>query len=100
MFEPHQCHCVVVLEQDTVYPRLVLVQPRQTHPCLTERLLMECKESNQTKQNHVLVKMFIRRYPAMFGLNLYLVSIFGCDLVVSIFTDPICDKNHMVSAGL
>ena len=36
-------------EQDTFYPSLVLVQPRKTHPCLIERLLMERKESNQTK---------------------------------------------------
>ena len=35
-----------------IYPSLVLVQPRKTHPCLTERLLMGRKESNQTnKQN-------------------------------------------------
>ena len=44
------------------YPSLVLVQPRKTCPCLTERLLMGRKESNQTKQNksrstcHQLVK--------------------------------------------
>ena len=30
-----------------IYPRLVLVHPRKTRPCLTERLLMGCKESNQ-----------------------------------------------------
>ena len=29
---------------------LVLVQPRKTHPFITERLLMGCKESNKTKQ--------------------------------------------------
>ena len=36
-----------------MYPSLVLVQPRKTRPCLTERLLMGRKESNQTtnKQN-------------------------------------------------
>ena len=49
-FEPHRRHCVVVLEQDT-YPSLVLVQPRKTHPCLTERLLMGRKESNQTNND-------------------------------------------------
>ena len=27
-----------------------IVQPRKTHPCLTERLLMGCKESNQTNK--------------------------------------------------
>ena len=32
-----------------IYPSLVLVQPRKTCPCLTERLLMGRKESNQTK---------------------------------------------------
>ena len=44
--------CVVILEQD-IYPSLVLVQPRKTRPCSTERLLMGRKESNQTvnKQN-------------------------------------------------
>ena len=36
-----------------IYPSLVLVQPRETRPCLTERLLMGRKESNQTKQNKV-----------------------------------------------
>ena len=32
-----------------IYPSLVLVQPKKTRPCLTERLLMGRKESNQTK---------------------------------------------------
>ena len=31
-----------------IYPSSVLVQPRKTRPCLTERLLMGRKESNQT----------------------------------------------------
>ena len=34
-----------------IYPSLVLVQPRKTRPCLTERLLMGRKESNQTNKN-------------------------------------------------
>ena len=46
-FEPHRHHCVVVLEPSLVH---VLVQPRKTRPCLTERLLMGRKESNQIKQ--------------------------------------------------
>ena len=33
-----------------IYPSLVLVQPRKTKPCLTERLLIGCKESNQTNK--------------------------------------------------
>ena len=45
-FEPHRRHCVVVFEQDTF-----ILQPRKTHPCLTERLLMGHKESNQTNKH-------------------------------------------------
>ena len=55
-FEPHRHHCVVSLSKNInpslvlVQPRksLVLVQPRKTHPYITERLLVGCKESNQT----------------------------------------------------
>ena len=47
-FEPHQRHCVVAWARH-IYPSLVLVQPRKTRRCLTERLLMGSKESNQTK---------------------------------------------------
>ena len=52
-----------VLEQRHIYPSLVLVQPRKTCPCLTERLLMGRKESNQTnqKQNHRI------QIPKVFG---------------------------------
>ena len=50
-FEPHRRHCVVLWARH-IYPCLVLVQPRKTRPCLTERLLMGGKESNQTKQTN------------------------------------------------
>ena len=46
-FEPHRRHCVVSLSKN-INPRIVLVQPRKTHPFITERLLMGRKESNQT----------------------------------------------------
>ena len=46
-FEPHGRHYVVSLSKN-INSSLVLVQPRKTHPFLTERLLMGCKESNQT----------------------------------------------------
>ena len=46
--EPHLCHCVVSLSK-TIIPSLVLVQPRETRPFITERLLMGCKESNKKK---------------------------------------------------
>ena len=53
-FKPHRRHCSVVLEQD-IYPSLVLVQPRKTRPCLTERLLMGRKESNKQINGTVLL---------------------------------------------
>ena len=40
-------HCVP--KPRHICPSLVLVQPRKTRPCLTERLLMGRKESNQTR---------------------------------------------------
>ena len=50
--EPHWRHCIVVLQARHIYPSSVLVHPRKTRLCLTERFLMERKESNQTnKQN-------------------------------------------------
>ena len=62
-FEPHQRHCVVSLSK-SINPSLVLVQPRKTHPFITERLLMGRKESNQTnkissdnKTNDISLKM-------------------------------------------
>ena len=48
-FELHWCHCVVSLSKN-INPSLVLVQPRQTRPFITERLLMGLKESNQTNK--------------------------------------------------
>ena len=36
-----------------IYPSLVLVQPRKTHPCLTERSLMGRKASKQTKKSKI-----------------------------------------------
>ena len=45
-FEPHRRnwrHCVVFLSKN-INPSLVLVQPRKTHPYITERLLMGRKE--------------------------------------------------------
>ena len=51
-FKPHLRHCVVSLSKN-INPSLVLVQPRKTRPFITERLLMELKDPNQTnKQNH------------------------------------------------
>ena len=48
-FESYWRHCVVSLCKN-INPSLVLVQSRKTRPYITERLLIGCKESNQTKQ--------------------------------------------------
>ena len=45
-------HCLVSLSKN-INPSLVLVQPRKTHPFITERLLMGCKESKQTNHGHL-----------------------------------------------
>ena len=50
-FETHRHHCVVSLSKN-INPSLVLVQPRKTCPFITERLLMGCKESNQTNKTN------------------------------------------------
>ena len=36
-----------------INPSLVRVQPRKTHPFITERLLMGRKESNQTNKTNI-----------------------------------------------
>ena len=45
-----------------INPSLVLVQPRKTHPYVTERLLMGRKESNQTNKQHQAAKFITRNY--------------------------------------
>ena len=57
-FEPHQRHCVVALSKN-INPSLVLVQPRNTSPLITERLLMGRKESNQTNKQVISLKNIV-----------------------------------------
>ena len=57
-FEPHRGHCVVSLSKN-INPSVVLVKPRKTRPFITERLLMECEESNQTNKQLTLFNNFI-----------------------------------------
>ena len=64
-FEPHRRHCVVSLSKNS-NPSLVLVQPRKTRPFITERLLMGCKESNQTNkstQSQAVNLIFRQNFP-------------------------------------
>ena len=48
----------VVSLSKNINPSLVLVQPRKTHPFITERLLMGRKESNQTNKKNDPAKIF------------------------------------------
>ena len=48
-----------LLHHAYIYPSLVLVQPRKTRPCLTERLLMGGKESNQTNKQTSCLSVFL-----------------------------------------
>ena len=48
-FEPQGRHCLVSLSKN-IDSNLVLVQPRKIRPFITERLLMGCKETNQTNK--------------------------------------------------
>ena len=41
----------ILVSVTAMYPSLVVVQPRKIHPCLTERVLMGHKESNQSYSN-------------------------------------------------
>ena len=71
-FEPHRCHCVVSLSKN-INPRLVLVQPRKTHPFVTEILLMGSKESNQ-RNKRARVKPYTGKGETLY-INILDVSI-------------------------
>ena len=45
-----------------IYPSLVLVQPRNTRPCLTEKLLLGRKESNQTKKTKLYQQQYVKNF--------------------------------------
>ena len=51
--------CCIVSLSKNINPSLVMVQPRKTPPFITERLLIGCKESNQTK-----LQRNLQSYPA------------------------------------
>ena len=67
-FEPHQRHCVVSLSKN-INPSLVVVQPRKTHPFISERLLIGRKESDQT--NKQILRNAIRTEISCTGPNMF-----------------------------
>ena len=69
-FKPHWRHYVVSLSKN-INPSLVLVQLTKTHPFITKRLLMGCKESNQTNKQsvHYDVKLTCHYYIIVLTLN-------------------------------
>ena len=62
-----------------IYPSLVLVQPRKTRPCLTERLLMGRKESNQTN--------FSTKYGIFFFVNQVVVFVLDLNFKMPTLVD-------------
>ena len=78
----------MVLEQDTfILAYIVLVQPRKTRPCLTERLLMGRKESNQTKIKQVSDGL---KHPIFFSLHLYSFMFHSVGIQESLRADLNC----------
>ena len=79
-FEPHQRHCVVSLSKN-INPNLALVQPRKTHPFITERLLMGHKESNQTNKQNLFIYLSI--FPLKLLLYSHIDNVQGFSLLMS-----------------
>ena len=67
-FKPRLRPCIMSLSKN-INPSLELVQPRKIHPFITERLLMGCKELNQTKDLERLYFLLI--YEEVVALSLY-----------------------------
>ena len=94
-FQPHQRHCVVVLQQDTFIYSLVLVQPRKTHPCLIDRLLTGSKEWNQTKS--ICINVVYSRWAIFTGTNEHKYSpcSIGVDLQLEVWMKTIYLSNQV-----
>ena len=97
------------------HPSLVLVQPRKTRPCLTERLLMGRKESNQAnKQNNgsdLIDSLFSPVLPVKGMIYFYIFRTVawrvlyvvhnGSDLVDSLFSPvlPVKDTQDVINTN-
>ena len=78
-----------------IYPSLVMVQPRKTRPCLSERLLMGRKESNK-KNNVPGDRLFsgvayVTKQSADFALDLTLKASAKMHLIMS-SAEVVCCK--------
>ena len=94
-FEPHCRHCFVSLSKN-INSSLVLVQPRKTCPCLTERLLKGRKESNQTNKQRLSLnagqkycRMLQGEHSAIFSTFIKLSFVILKYLVLPIFEWPL-----------
>ena len=68
MFEPHQRHCIVVIEQDTFTLAKYWFNPGRPILVLAERLLMGRKESNQTNKKTDTWTFFPRNKVSSFSV--------------------------------
>ena len=68
-----------------IYPSLVLVQPRKTRPCLTERSLMGCKDSNQTNKTKAQTGFFLCCFlkPIIMWTQSCDQSIWWCNFIIN-----------------
>ena len=73
-----------------INPSLVLVQPRNTRPFITDRLMMGRKESNQTNKNGFMTKCSRAVHPLVLFLSVSLPSVMYvyCSPVVTCWERP------------
>ena len=69
------CFKLISSLSKNINPSLVLVQPRNTRPFITDRLMMGRKESNQTNKNGFMTKCSRAVHPLVIFLSVPLPSV-------------------------
>ena len=84
------CFKLISSLSKNINPSLVLVQPRNTRPFITDRLIMGRKESNQTNKNGFMTKCSRTVHPLVIFLSLSLHSVMYvyCSPVVTCWERP------------
>ena len=84
------CFKLISSLSKNINPSLVLVQPRNTRPFITDRLMMGRKESNQTNKNGFMTKCSRAVHPLVIFLSVSLPSVMYvyCSPVVTCWERP------------
>ena len=84
------CFKLISSLSKNIDPSLVLVQSRNTRPFITDRLMMERKESNQTNKNGFMTKCSRAVHPLVSFLSVSLPSVMYvyCSPVVTCWERP------------